>query len=61
MATFAALGILFIIACLTIGPILTIMALNCLFGLEIPISFATWMAVFWLQLILVARNSPSSK
>lgn len=40
---------------LLIGPFITIWALNILFGLSIPTTFDTWLAVFWLGLFFVAK------
>ena len=34
------------------SPIWTIKALNILFGLTIPMKFTTWLAAFWLSLIV---------
>lgn len=38
--------------CAFIGPILTIHSLNTLFGLEIPVTFKTFMAALWLLVVL---------
>ena len=47
-----ALGITGIIVILVIfvglGPILTLMSINTLFGLNIAINFWTWLSVVWL-------------
>jgi len=47
-------GIVLIVFIFTIGPIFTIMALNTLFGLAIPLNIWTWLSVFWLTLIVTA-------
>lgn len=36
-----------------IGPILTLLALNELFRLNIEINVYTWLATLWLQLLLM--------
>lgn len=35
-----------------LGPIFTIWSLNTLFGLEIPYTFTSWLAVLWLMTVL---------
>ena len=51
-----ALGITGIIVLLVIliglGPILTLMSINTLFGLNIAINFYTWLSVVWLGIFL---------
>lgn len=51
-----ALGITGIIILLVIliglGPILTLMSINTLFGLNIAINFYTWLSVVWLGIVL---------
>ena len=51
-----ALGITGIIVLLVIliglGPILTLMSINTLFGLNIAINFYTWLSVVWLGIVL---------
>lgn len=51
-----ALGITGIIVLLVIliglGPILTLMSINTLFGLNIAINFYTWISVVWLGIML---------
>ena len=50
------LGITGIIVLLVIliglGPILTLMSINTLFGLNIAINFWTWLSVVWLGIVL---------
>ena len=60
MTTGQALAILLIVVLLMIcGPMITIWALNTLFGLKIILNFWTWLATFWLGLSLgsVGANS----
>jgi hypothetical protein len=46
-----------IVLLLGLVPFLTILSMNVLFGLGIPITFKTWMACFWLQLLITAKAS----
>lgn len=46
--------LVFIALCLA-GPLLTILALNTLFSLTIGYTFSNWLAMFWLQLLMLAR------
>ena len=39
-----------------IGPIWTIGALNLLFGLNIAVNLQTWLATFWLMIVVAAKN-----
>lgn len=41
---------------IAIGPLVTIWALNTLFGLAIAYSFKTWFATAWLGLMLASRK-----
>lgn len=41
---------------LLVGPLVTIWALNLLFGLDIPQTLATWFATLWLCLMITARS-----
>ena len=34
-----------------LGPLLTILSINVLFGLNIAYNFSTWCAMFWLQMV----------
>ena len=34
-----------------LGPLLTILSANVLFGLNIAYNFSTWCAMFWLQMV----------
>ena len=51
-----ALGItglvILLIVLIGVGPILTIMSINALFGLNIAINFWTWLSVVWLGIVL---------
>lgn len=51
--------ILLILVFITIGPFLTIWALNTLFGLGIAFNFFTWAAVIWLTGVLSAVSNSS--
>jgi len=44
-----------IAAVLIFGPLFTIWALNLVFTLNIPVTFWTWLSVFWLQLLFVPK------
>lgn len=44
-----------------VGPIFSILALNTLFGLSIPVNVYTWLASFWLTMILTTKNTINSK
>jgi hypothetical protein len=55
--------ILFVIALVIVGPLISILAVNTLFGLTIPFNLATWFASLWLSGIVgkgavsVSKNS----
>lgn len=56
MKTFdTIMWLLLIVALIILGPVITIWALNIVFGLNLVTNFATWFAVLWLQSLLVAR------
>lgn len=61
---FAGFGILglvvFIIALVIGGPILTILALNALFGLGIKLTFGTYFAALWLAIVVGGGGSKVS-
>ena len=46
--------IVLIIALVIFGPLVTIWALNTLFGLKIAFTFWTWLAMLWVQGSLAA-------
>jgi hypothetical protein len=50
-----------VIVLLVFGPMLTIWALNTLFGLGIPVNLATWFACLWLAGIVGATSYSSGK
>jgi len=41
-----------VIAGIIFGPLISIWALNTLFGLSIPFTFATWFASLWISGII---------
>jgi antibiotic biosynthesis monooxygenase (ABM) superfamily enzyme len=43
------------ILAIVVGPLLTIWALNLLFGLAIETTLSTWFATAWLQGLLISR------
>jgi hypothetical protein len=42
-----------------IGPILTILAVNHLFGTAIAINFWNWVSVAWLHIVVASTTSTS--
>jgi hypothetical protein len=50
--------VLFLVVILGVGPVLTIMAMNALFSLNIGVTFWNWLSVVWLSLVLggICRN-----
>ena len=44
--------VILLIVLIGLGPILTIMSINALFGLNIAINFWTWLSVVWLGIVL---------
>lgn len=60
---FTALGvggvILFIVALLVVGPWLSILAVNQLFGTAIQLTFWNWLSVFWLHIVVASNHSKS--
>lgn len=44
--------VILLIVLIGVGPILTIMSVNALFGLNIAINFWTWLSVVWLGIVL---------
>ncbi len=50
--------VLLLIALIGVGPVLTMLALNTIFGLTIAINIWTWLSTFWLSaLFTVAVRS----
>ena len=45
------LSLIFILVMVGIGPLLTILSLNALFGLQIALNFWSWLSVAWLSLL----------
>jgi len=48
----------FAVAVLLLGPLVTIWAVNLLFGLHVPYAFDTWFAVLWLSVLV---GTPSAR
>ena len=44
--------IILLVVLIGVGPILTIMSINTLFGLNIAINFWTWLACAWLCMLV---------
>ena len=61
--TFTALGIggvlLLLVALFALGPWLTILAVNQLFGTAIQFTFWNWLSVVWLQIVVASTSSKS--
>ena len=61
--TFTALGVsgvvLFVIGLLVLGPWLSILAVNQLFGTTIQLTFWNWLSVAWLHVIVAGTSSKS--
>lgn len=47
-----AVFVLFLIVLVLIGPLISIWALNTLFGLGIAYTFWTWLAMAWIGLVI---------
>lgn len=54
---------LILLCVILISPWFTILALNTLFGLSIPVTIWTWLSAFWLSALIgtSAINSNKSK
>jgi len=50
------LSLIFILVMVGIGPLLTILSLNALFGLQIALNFWSWLSVAWLSLPVSALS-----
>lgn len=61
MKAFYLLVAVVVLVIVIAGPFWTIWALNLLFGLSIPITFKTWLAVTWLEIVLTASAKAGSK
>lgn len=58
LLTFGVAGvILFVLAILAVGPFLSILAVNQLFGTAIGFTFWNWLATFWLHLVVASSKS----
>jgi hypothetical protein len=61
--TFTALGIggvtLLILGFLVLGPWLSILAINQLFGTAIQLTFWNWLAMGWLHIVVAGTSSKS--
>jgi len=61
MKTFTIVAlILLAIFLIGIGPVLTIISLNAVFGLAIGITIWNWLAVLWLSMLLVGNKFKTS-
>lgn len=49
--------ILLALAIVILGPIFTILALNTVFTLSIPITFWTWLSTFWLGCLFIPQKN----
>jgi hypothetical protein len=53
LTAFGAIGIiLLIVGAFILGPWLSILAVNQLFGTAIQLTFWNWLAAFWLHLVV---------
>lgn len=46
------LTVIVVLVFIIFGPYITIWSLNTVFGLQIPFTFKTWVAVNWILLVL---------
>jgi len=53
--------ILILVGLALAGPWFTILALNTLFGLAIPVNLSTWASAFWLSILVYGASKTSSK
>jgi hypothetical protein len=57
MKTFGIIALILLgIFLIGIGPVLTIISLNAVFGLAIGITIWNWLAVLWLTMIVAANK-----
>lgn len=56
-----ATAILLLLFLIFIGPVFTIMALNTVFNLTIPLNVYTWLSVLWLGLVIQAGKTNSKE
>jgi hypothetical protein len=61
--TFTALGFLgvalLVIGIFVVGPWLTILAINQVFGTAIQLTFWNWLSIAWLHLVVASTTSKS--
>lgn len=48
--------IILIIALIGVGPILTLVSVNALFGLNIAYTLGNWLAVVWLSILFLPKR-----
>ncbi len=53
--------LLLIVVLIAFGPIFSILSLNTLFKLDIPVNFGTWLAALWLGMFVAAAKSSPKK
>lgn len=46
--------VIFIIGLFVVGPWLSMLAVNHLFGTGIALTFTNWLAVFWLHIVVAS-------
>ena len=51
------LAVALIIAFFVVGPWLSILAVNQLFGTSIQLTFWNWLATFWIHLVVAGSRS----
>jgi hypothetical protein len=60
---FAAFGfgavILLVVGLFILGPCLSIIAVNQLFGTSIQLTFWNWLSAFWLHVVVASTTSSS--
>jgi hypothetical protein len=54
------LVVVLIIALFIVGPWLSILAVNQLFGTAIQLTFWNWLATFWIHLVVAGSRSSSN-
>lgn len=61
LAAFGVVGILLLIAIFfVLGPMLSILAVNQLFGTTIAITFWNWLCVAWLHIVVASTQYSKS-
>lgn len=53
-------GLLFIVGLFILGPWLTILAVNQLFGTTIQLTFWNWLSVMWIHFIVANKTTSKS-